>query len=118
MVTVQVSEGVGRHFIYLDMRQQQLAIKYNCMTQIPSALTSCFGKIAVALLLKRIMAPHRGRELFLWFIIISLLVINTVVNVVTLTFGRPLAFLWDQNMQGSCFPTSMLRDLSYLQGGQ
>ena len=118
MVTAQVSEGVGRHFMYLDTRQQQLAVKYNYMTQIPSTFTSCFGKIAVALLLKRIMAPHRGRELFLWFIIISLLVINTVVNVVTLTFCRPLAFLWNHDIQGSCLPTSVLRDLGYLQGGE
>ena len=118
MVTAQVSEGVGRHFVYLGERQQQLAIKYNYMTQIPSTFTSCFGKIAVALLLKHIMAPHRGRKLFLWFIIISLLVINTVVNVVTLTFCKPLAFLWDHNIQGSCLPTSVLRDLGYLQGGE
>ena len=116
LITVQVAYGVGRHSIFLDPHQMQMSVKYIYLTQIPSTFSSCFGKIAVALLLKRIIAPNRAMALFLWFVIISLLIVNVFVNIFILTYCKPLAFLWDRSLRGSCLPNSVLRDTGYLQG--
>ena len=117
--TLQVHYGVGRHLVYLiqDPARLEKALMYVQFSQPFSTFSSCFAKISVALLLMRLMARNRTRELFLWFIIGLLLVVNTVFNIVTFTQCRPVRYLWSVVRDGHCINGDVNTDLGYLQGG-
>ena len=116
--TLQVHYGLGRHIIYLDPYQIEMFIKTDILSQPFSTFSSCFAKISVALLLKRMMNREKVQEFFLYFIIISLLIVNIILNVVTFTRCKPVEALWNLNIHGHCLSVSLIKDLGIFQGGR
>ena len=111
--------GVGRHFLYLSPDQATKSIEYLIISQPPATLSTCFGKISVALLLLRIMNRIRAQAWFLWFIIISNLLIVIVFNIVEFTRCTPVQYIWNKSLSGGqCIVPDPLEPLGYLQGGE
>ena len=63
------------------------------------------------------MHRNNAQELFLYFIIISLLIINVIVNVIPFTRCKPVQAVWNPDVQGRCLNHHLIRNLAIFQGG-
>jgi len=120
---MEVHYGVGRHAMYLDPDNIIEAVKMIWLTTPFSTMSACFGKISIALLLKRIINRNRIQVAFLWSLIISLLLVNLLLTIITFAQCRPAKFLWEQfNPQvpykGKCWSPKVQRNYGYFQGGR
>ena len=110
--TLQVHYGLGRHIDYLGTYEISMVFKTLLISQLFSTFSSCFAKISVALLLKRLMNRHKIQEIFLYFLIASLLIVNTILNIETFARCTPAEALWN-----ICLSDRVTIGLAILQGG-
>jgi hypothetical protein len=74
---------VGRHAAYLDPDNIINPVKMIWLTTPISTMSACFGKVSIALLLKRIINRNKIQVAFLWSLIISLLIVNLLLTIIT-----------------------------------
>ena len=86
------------------------------MTQPFSTMSACFGKMSVALLLLRIMNRNKTQESVLWFIMVTLFIINLGCVIITFAQCTPVYALWDRPA-GRCWNPIIQLDAGYLQAG-
>jgi hypothetical protein len=117
-VTLEVQFGVGRHIVYLQPPDIVQAVKMIWMTQPFSTMSACFGKISVALLLMRLMNRNKRQELVLWFIIISLFIVNLMCVIVTFSQCTPVWQLWEGPRPNPyCWDPRIQQNFGYAQAG-
>ena len=76
--------------------------KINWVSQVFCILSISTGKIAVALLISRIMAPSKWRRITLWVLCSLTMVLALIVIIVIFTQCKPGYALWDQEA-GVCY---------------
>jgi hypothetical protein len=119
---MEVHYGVGRHAVYLAPDNIISAVKMIWLTTPFSTMGACFGKVSIALLFKRIINRNKFQVAFLWCIIISLLLVNLLLTILTFSQCRPAKFLWEQlnpevPYKGKCWSPKVQRNYGYFQGG-
>ena len=115
--TLQVHYGLGRHISYFEPDKIPMFVKTITISLPWSTFSSCFAKISVVLLLKRLMNRHKVQEIFLHFLIASLLIVNIILNIETFVRCRPMEALWNISVHGRCSSVNVTRNLGILQGG-
>ncbi|KAJ9143879.1 Integral membrane protein [Pleurostoma richardsiae] len=106
--TVAVSYGNGKHFSLLTVKQQEGAILWTTAAFCPGVLSFGLPKMAVIVLLTRLLNPRPYHKYFLWFMGIWCQL--TLFATVGVLLGRctPARSLWDFSVKGKCFDTSIL----------
>ncbi|KAI1259140.1 integral membrane protein [Xylariaceae sp. FL1019] len=107
--TVSVSSGDGKHFAILTTQQQQASILWTTAGFCPGVFSFGLPKLAVVVLLTRLLNPGRLHAAFLWFLgITTILVLAATVGVLV---GRcqPAQAQWDFSIkEKTCFSTTTL----------
>lgn len=116
--SIQVHYGAGQDFIYLSPHEKIMALKTEYISLPACTFCGCFAKISVALLLKRIMNRDKRREFWLWFIIISVFIVNALLTAVTFLQCIPVEKNWNPSVRGACWNQSVHRAVAYFQGGR
>ena len=117
--TVSAHYGVGRHFATLSPQDAMEAIRWSNITDPFGVMAFCIPKVAVALLLVRIMAPvQRGR----WFLytMTGVVTIAGILDVIFLFVQcKPVTALWDPIVAATatCWKPSVLVNYGYFLGG-
>ena len=115
--SLEVHYGLGRHINYLSPYQIMMAAKIDDLSQPFSTFSSCFARISVALLLRRIINPSKPQRYLLWFVIISLLIITFVQNVIQFVRCKPVGKLWNPEIPGTCWNGDVSSKMGYVQAG-
>jgi len=119
LFTVYAAHGGSRHTFYLSPHETELAIKYNYIANVLIVIPLCTGKISVALLIQRLLAPGaRYQRWLLYFISTSLAIIITFVVIVILCQCRPVSSLWDRNVTGTCWNADLVGNWNLFAGSE
>ncbi|KAI1323499.1 integral membrane protein [Xylariaceae sp. FL0255] len=106
--TVSVNDGNGKHFAILSTQQQEETIMWTIAGFCPGVMSFGLPKLAVVVLLTRLLNPGRLHAAFLWFLgVATILVLAATVGVLV---GRcqPSRAQWDFSVPGTCFSTMVL----------
>ena len=103
-VTYLASIGGCRHLYYLSPSQALEAVKYNWIAQVFGITVFATGKIAVALLILRIIGPKTfWRKWILWAVIVSAVVINLIGIILEFVQCDPPRALWTPGIPSHCW---------------
>lgn len=117
-LTISVKYGTGQHIDAIDPQLIAIGLKYNWISQIIAVLTSGFGKVAVVLLLLQILPPNKRRHIwFLYYVAISVLIVNATCVGLILAQCSPVHKLWDLRTPGSCDGREANQAFGYFTGG-
>ncbi|KAI0153242.1 integral membrane protein [Xylariaceae sp. FL1272] len=107
--TISVNSGDGKHFATLTTHQQEASILWTTAGFCPGVFSFGLPKLAVVVLLTRLLNPGRLHAAFLWFLgITTILVLAATVGVLV---GRcqPAQAQWDFSITDkTCFSTRTL----------
>ncbi|KAH9899087.1 integral membrane protein [Xylariomycetidae sp. FL2044] len=107
--TLSVAHGDGKHFSTLTVLQQEASILWTTAGFCPGVMSFGLPKLAVVVLLRRLLLPGRIHGAFLWFLgIFTQLVLLATVGVL---IGRcyPARAQWDFSItEKKCFSTRIL----------
>ena len=93
-----------------------LAVKFNWLSQPFHVMSTCFGKISIAILILRILAPNKLRTWFLYSLIALLLIVNVVCVVFIFAQCNPPKALWRTAIHGNCWSPKVQENYSFFQG--
>ncbi|SPQ26318.1 588c37c8-167c-4bd2-9407-c1eed63c842f [Thermothielavioides terrestris] len=101
-VGVAVSYGAGRHIATIPPNDAHKAIFYTMVASPPSILAFTVPKIAVLILLVKVLCPSRRHRVFMWTIavLVSLMSIGTMVMIWVQC--QPVAVQWGE-AKGTCW---------------
>ena len=103
-----VSFGNGKHTALLSTEQQEGAVFWTTIAFCPGVLSFCLPKLAVVVLLIRILHPGPFHRCFLWTMVI--LCQLSFIGAMGILLGRcrPTRAIWDFSVQGTCLDISIL----------
>jgi len=103
-----VASGNGKHFSLLSTEQKTGAILWTTVAFCPGVLSFGLPKMAVVVLLQRLLNPQRYHRWFLWWMGIWCQL--TLFATVGVLLGRcmPARALWDFSVEGKCFDPNIL----------
>lgn len=107
--TLAVKSGNGQHFDLLTTDQKSGAILWTMVGFIPGILSFGIPKLAVVVLLTRLLNPGRAHKIFLWCL--ATVCLLSLMGCAVVLFGRctPARSLWDFSVAPeSCFDVSIL----------
>ncbi|MCJ1398245.1 hypothetical protein MMC11_001442 [Xylographa trunciseda] len=116
--TISTAYGIGRHLAALSPENAIQAIKMESISSAFGVMAFCIPKIAVALLLVRLMGPkHRGKW-FLYFITGTVTIAGVLSIIFLFVQCQPVAALWDPAVaaMATCWDPSVLTDYTYFVG--
>lgn len=116
MATVSTHYGTGRHATELSSLQRLESTKYNWLSQGFHVMSTNWGKVAVALFLRRILHKIKGHQAILCTFSVVLTIVNTVC--VGTIYGQcsPTQRLWNHDVEGSCWDPHVQKDYAFFQG--
>lgn len=117
-VQVSLHYGLGRHITTLSPENAMHAIKWDYMAQPLSIMAPTFGRISFALLLLSLVGISKTRRLFLWAIIISQFVANSLCFIFILVQCKPIELLWNKSLEGECWDLKFQEYFGYFDGGE
>ncbi len=84
---------MGRHEYYLTPKQKTNAVTLNIVGQPFGIMAFCLPKLAVALLIIKLMPPRKYGKWFLYFITISLIILSVLAVIFLFIQCSPLEAL-------------------------
>lgn len=109
--------GMGRHEYYLTPKQKTNAVKLNIIGQPFGIMAFCVPKLAVALLIIKLMPPRIYGKWFLYSITISLIILSILAAIFLFIQCSPLEALWNPTISFHCWPPSILSNYTIFVGG-
>ncbi|KFA54274.1 hypothetical protein S40293_07831, partial [Stachybotrys chartarum IBT 40293] len=116
LATLAVVHGNGRHMPALSEDDQSAVIMWTTAAFCPGILFLGLPKIAIVLLLDRLLDPTKFVRIFLWGIVgISQ---ASFICLIGLLLGRcnPPMRLWDQNVEGECMDIQVVTNFAVFAG--
>lgn len=106
--TVAVKNGNGKHFSLLTTEQQENTVLYTTAAFCPGVISFGLPKMAVVILLTRLLNPSRYHKWFIWWLGIWCQL--TLFATCGLLLGQctPTNSLWNFSVEGKCFDKSIL----------
>ncbi|KAH7313877.1 hypothetical protein B0I35DRAFT_513461 [Stachybotrys elegans] len=116
LATIAVDSGNGLHMAILSDRQQQDVVMWTTAAFCPGIMFFGLPKVAIVLLLVRLLDPPKGFRIFLW----SLIAISQVsfICLIGLLLGRcnPPARMWNPAVDGDCMDIHIVTDFAMFTG--
>ena len=114
--TIMASKGGCRHLYYVifdyDLDRLVEVLKLYYVVQPLAIMAVAVSRISVALLVLRIVGLSAWRRRFLWFTIISTLVITVAVCILIFCPCKPVEGLWNPFIQSNCWDPRIVTDLT------
>ena len=117
--SISVGHGNGKHLASLSPEDAMQAIKWNMLSRPFCIMASCLPRIAVVLLLIRLMTLSKASKFFLLFITTSQTASAIASTTILFMQCKPVTALWDTKISvtSSYWDPSIQIDLSYFVGG-
>lgn len=117
--TISTTYGNGRHLTALSPQDATQAIKLHLNCNLFGIMAFCIPKVAVTLLLIRLMGPGHRRKWLLYAITGVMTIAGILSSILQFVQCRPVAALWDPAVAAtaSCWDPSVLIDYTYFVGG-
>jgi hypothetical protein len=116
-LTLGAINGVGVHKISLTPEQAQKATLFGWVDQMLILMAIIPAKVAVVIFLARVQGYSDAKRLaYLWFLVISNMIVNLVTLPVILTQCSPLSKMWDDSIPGNCDGRRGTEIMGYFQG--
>ena len=114
-----VSEGFGKHLVYLTSEQQNMLRKLIFALEIPFTFGTALSKISISLLLLRLLgkAVSATQKYLLHGINVFVCTYTIMFLVQALSSCRPVAARWDPSIRGKCSREDINYAFLYTQGG-
>lgn len=106
--TVAVRYGNGKHFSLLTTEQQEYTILYTTAAFCPGVISFGLPKLAVVILLTRLLNPSRYHKWFIWWLGIWCMLTLFATCGVLLGQCTPTNSLWNFSVEGKCFSKTIL----------
>ena len=119
MVSVAVSYGLGRHQYYLLITNPvniSNVIKWQLYSEPIAIFGGTIPKIAVTMLIIKLVVPHTLVRSYLWTLNILLNAVSVVCVVTSFVQCKPLATYWTRQ-GGTCWDPNIVVRLAISQGG-
>ena len=119
LCTVSTHYGIGRHVANLPSQDTIEAIRLSNITDPFGVMAFCIPKVAVALLLVRIMAPVQRGRWFLYSITGGVVIAGILDCIFLFVQCTPVTALWDPIIAATatCWKPSVLVNYGYFVGG-
>ncbi|OJI99310.1 hypothetical protein ASPVEDRAFT_187353 [Aspergillus versicolor CBS 583.65] len=111
MLTLGTAQGLGQHMSNLAPRQAYLAIMYGWINLALALIAIGLGKIAVVgfiISIQGYSVYDPWRSVFLWFLVGTTMVVNTIEVVLFFTQCRPIQKLFDVSQQVDVCPGTII----------
>ena len=117
--TISTHYGIGRHLATLPSQDTMEAIRLVTITDPFSIMAFCIPKVAVALLLVRIMTPVQRGRWFLYFMTGGVMIAGILNCIFLFVQCEPVTALWDPIVAATatCWKASVLVNYGYFLGG-
>lgn len=115
MCSVAVSKGTGQHIATIPPSQLNEALRFNLIASVFCVMNITVPKLAVAILLRRLLNPSRFVIFGLYFLPVGAIAWDILI--VILTFTSCISFLGGQNHQ-RCVSPEVLEVCSLVAGGK
>lgn len=113
-VTYLASIGGARHVFYLTPEQAISALKWSWISQPWAIFLFATGKASVASLTLRFVGPNAFWVKFtLYFIIVTIFIINSLGVIFTFVQCNPPRALWTPGLKASCWDPQVQTDFNY-----
>ncbi|KAI1848709.1 hypothetical protein JX266_005568 [Neoarthrinium moseri] len=113
-VTYMASIGGARHIFYLDDEQRQEAIKWSWIAQPWAIFLFATGKASVAILTLRFIGRNTfWRKYTLYFIIVTIFIINSLGCIFTFVQCDPPRALWTAGIPAKCWDPKVQTNFNY-----
>ena len=119
LCTVSASYGTGRHMTDLSPENTSQAIRFNTISNPFGIMAFCIPKVAVAILLVRLMGPGHREKWFLYIITGVMMIAGSLSAIFLFVQCRPVAALWNSAVEATadCWSPDVLTDYTYFVGG-
>lgn len=94
------------------------AIKWDYLAQPTAIMAPAIGRISFALLLLNIIGNAKSRRWFLYGIMVTQFIVNSLTFIFILVQCKPIQLLWDKSLAGSCWDLRVQEYFGYFQGCQ
>ena len=118
LVTIAVGAGNGRHQYYLGLAGTESGIKWIIIAFIPGIISLSLPKLAVALLLIRLLNPSKWQRWFMYFITISCIIAFVLCALFLWVQCTPTEGLWNPTIVATCWNPSVLVNYAIFCGGR
>ncbi|KAF2186416.1 hypothetical protein K469DRAFT_573381 [Zopfia rhizophila CBS 207.26] len=115
-VQISIDYGLGRHITTLDPIDAMNAIKWDYLAQPTAIMSPAVGRISFALLLLNVAGVNKFRRWFLYGIMISQFIVNSLTFIFILVQCKPIELLWDKRLTGTCWDLRVQEYFGYFQG--
>ena len=113
LVTLMAGKGGARHIYYLDPPHISTVVKYNWICQPFGIMSVAIGKLAVGLLILRILGSRTfWRKWFLYSSLTFTVLISASCCIINFVQCDPPRALWEQVPGSSCWDPSKQLDYS------
>ncbi|KAL4865996.1 hypothetical protein BDV12DRAFT_173690 [Aspergillus spectabilis] len=109
--------GLGRHIQYVALNPQHLidVARYSSISQTLAIMACALGKTSFAVTLLRIVIA-RWMTYLLWFIIITMNIVNTLAAIFVFVQCKDPRTNWDKSIVSKCWPTDVFTNYSLFVG--
>ncbi|KAL8829800.1 MAG: hypothetical protein Q9191_001803 [Dirinaria sp. TL-2023a] len=114
--SVSIAFGGGRHVYYLAPESLSNAIKFNTIAYVPGIISVGLPKLAVAILLMRLLNIDRRQRILMYCLSIGSIILQTLCVVFFYAQCKPAAGLWDPSLKPACWSPSVLVNFAYFAG--
>ncbi|SLM35442.1 hypothetical protein LPUS_00351 [Lasallia pustulata] len=119
LISVATTAGLGRHLYYLRPHQLSKSIKFVTFSQPFCVMSFALSKVAVALLLIRVVPPAFRRAVWFLYCLAGIqLLLGAVVVILEFAQCSPTRSLWDLSLPLDCWPFTILQNFLYALGGE
>lgn len=111
--------GGARHVYYLTLEQILNATKWSWISQPWGIFLFAPGKAAVAILILRIMGPNSfWRKWILYFLIVTIFIINSLGCIITFAQCDPPRALWTPGLPAKCWNPLVQEHFNFFLAGK
>lgn len=116
-VSIAVSHGLGRHMYYLVSNPDEISnvVKWQLYSEPLGILGTTIPKIAVTILLIKLLSPSKIAVAYLWTINIVLNAVSIVCIITSFVQCTPTSTYWAKK-GGKCWDPTMVANLAITQG--
>jgi hypothetical protein len=114
--TMAVKYGLGRHLVYLSESELNMTLYWSTILQPMGVYSYCFPKLAVVLLLVKLMMPSKGVRYALYGLMVVLYICSFLAVLFLWVRCTPRDHFWHPLEPADCMPASVLNGLTALAG--
>ena len=112
--TIAASHGLGRHTIYLSAANLTAILYYSTISVVLGVAAICLPKLAVVILLIKLMGPRQRGQWFLYGMLIILFITSAMNIIVVFVQCDRFSHLWHPSEPAKCWSPLVLKNVSII----